>query len=185
MSLRNFHVDANITDAMLLARSEGLMKNLVSVFRQAAANGCFKIGSIEIKDPDLNKVHDIVNEIDSRRLFYECGQDECPKHAMTSLYEVRKEIRTLSRGVWSDRSLERLVQEITAQLNSFSSHAEKLNPESLSGSALDNQKFWFVLTDMRISIWILVTFLKKKLGSILQPRNLPPEIELMLEPVAI
>jgi hypothetical protein len=173
MSLRNFHVDANITDSQLLARSDGIAKNFISAFRQAAANGSFKLGGVELKDPDLNRVHSIITEIDSRRMFYACGEEEIPKHAMTSFYEARKAIRDTSKGVWADQSCERLVQEIIATLNVFCTLAERLHPEELGGWSPDTQKFMQVMTDMRLAVWVLVAFLKKKLGSVIKPRNLP------------
>jgi hypothetical protein len=60
MSLRNFHVDSNVTDFDLLKRSGGLLKNFVASFRQAAANGHFSFGGITLQDHDLNRVHGIV-----------------------------------------------------------------------------------------------------------------------------
>lgn len=176
MSLRNFHVDAGVTDAQLLARSGGLAKNFISAFRAAAANGSFKLGGVELKDPDLNRVHSIITEIDSRRVFYACGEDEVPRHAMTSLYEARKAIRDVSKGIWADRSCERLVQEISATLGDFCTQAEKLNPEDLGAWSPDGQTFLLIMTDMRLSVWLLVAFLKKKLGGVIAPRNLPSDL---------
>lgn len=176
MTLRGFHVDANVTDGQLLARSDGLVKNLVSVFRQAAANGSFTLGGVEIKDPDMNRVHSIISEIDSRRVFYACGDDEIPRYAMASLYEARAAIRDASKGIWADRSCERLVQEITATLNDFCTQAERLKPEELGGWSPGAKEFMRVMTDMRLAVWVLVAFLKKKLGSVIAPRNLPPEL---------
>jgi hypothetical protein len=168
MSLRNMHVDANVTDAELLARSEGLLSKFVATFRQAAANGSFKFGGIELKDPDLNRVHSIVNEIDSRRVFYACGEDEIAKHAMTSLYKARDEIRVLSRGVWADPSCERLIQAISNTLAEYCTKAEKLNPEEISAWSPYSTKFMEVMTEMRLSIWVLVAVLQKKLGSVIE-----------------
>lgn len=178
MSLRNFHVDANVTDAQLLAESEGLLASFVSAFRQAAANGNFKFGGIELKDPDLNRVHAIVNEIDSRRVFYACGEDEIAVHAMASLYKARDEIRVLTRGVWSDRSCERLVQAITNTLADHCTKAERLKPEELSAWSPDSTKFMDVMTEMRLSVWVLVAMLQKKLGGVIAPTHLPPSIAL-------
>lgn len=176
MSLRNFHVDANVTDAQLLARSDGLANNFLSAFRQAAANGSFRAGGVELKDPDLNRVHSIITEIDCRRVFYACGDDEVPRHAMTSLYEARSAIRDASKGVWADRSCERLVQEVTAVLNDFCTQAERLDPERLSAWSSGGKQFLQLMTDMRLSVWVLVAFIKKKLGPVVTPRNLPSEI---------
>ena len=177
MSLRNFQVDANVTDADLLKRTNGFLKTFVASFRQAAANGNFTFGPIKLHDADLNRVHSIVTEIDARRLFYACGEDENPRYAMKSLYEARKAIRDLSKGVWANPSCEVLVQGITAALGDFCTSAEKLKPEDSGKWARSTRdRFYLLMTDMRLNVWLLVAMLKKKLGSILNPRNLPHEI---------
>lgn len=185
MSLRNMHVDSTVTDAQLLAKSESLLANFVSVFRQAAANGSFKFGGLELKDPDLNRVHSIVNEIDSRRVFYACSEDEHPKHAMTSLYESRKEIRSLMRGVWADPSSERLVQAISNVLADCCTRAEKLDPDELGTWSPHTRKFMEILTEMRLSVWVLVAVLKKKLGAVINPSHLPSSIWLKVSKVEV
>jgi hypothetical protein len=176
MSLRNLHIDGNLDDKQLLKRSDGLMKNLIASFRQAAANGNFTFGPIKLQDADLNRVHSIVTEVDSRRLFFVCSENELPRYVMVSLYEARRIIRESSKGVWANPSCEVLVQEITATLNDFCSRAEKLKPEELAGPSKQAKQFFLLMTDMRLQVWLLVAMLKKKLGSIINPRNLPPEI---------
>jgi hypothetical protein len=110
-------------------------------------------------------------------LFYACGEDEIPRYAMQSLYEARKAIRDLSKGVWANPSCKVLVQGITAALSEFCTSAEKLKPdESGEWSRMVRDRFYFLMTDMRLNVWLLVAMLKKKLGSILNPRNLPNEI---------
>ncbi len=181
MSLRNMHVDSNISDAALLACSEGILKKFISAFRQATANGAFKFGGIELKDPDLNRVHSIVNEIDKRRVFYACGEDESPKYAMQSLYGVRDEIRVLSRGLWTDRSCESLVQAISDSLADACSKAEKLKPDEISDWSPDSSMFMQVMTEMRLSVWVLVAVLQKKLGEVISPTHLPLSIKRKVE----
>ena len=177
MSLRNFQVDANVTEADLLKRSNGFLKKLVASFRQAAANGNFTFGPVKLQDADLNRVHSIVTEIDARRLFYACSEDEMPRYAMQSLYEARKVIRDASKGVWADPPCEALVQDISAALSDFCTRAEKFDPENAGKwSRAERDAFYFLMTDMRLNVWLLVALLKKKLGSILNPRNLPDEI---------
>jgi hypothetical protein len=176
MSLRNFHVDANITDADLLKRSDGFFKSFVASFRQAAANGHFSFGGITLQDPDLNRVHAIVTEIDSRRLFHACGEDENPQYAMQSLYEARKAIMEASKGVWANPSCEVLVQEISATLSKYCTEAEKLAAKGGDIWSVDRMAFMTVMTDMRLSVWLLVAALQKKLGSIIRPRNLPTDL---------
>lgn len=176
MSLRNFHVDGNVSDAELIRRSDGLLKNLVASFRQAAANGSFSFGPVKLQDADLNRVHSIVSEIDGRRLFHACGEDEIPRYAMVGLYEARREIRNASKGVWANPSCEVLVQEITAALSEFCTHAEKLKPDELGAWSPQAREFYLLMTDMRLKVWLLVATLKKKLGSVINPRNLPTEL---------
>jgi len=177
VSLRNFQVDANVTEADLLKRSNGFLKKLVASFRQAAANGNFTFGPVKLQDADLNRVHSIVTEIDARRLFYACSEDEMPRYAMQSLYEARKVIRDASKGVWADPPCEALVQDISAALSDFCTRAEKFDPENAGKwSRAERDAFYFLMTDMRLNVWLLVALLKKKLGSILNPRNLPDEI---------
>jgi hypothetical protein len=132
---------------------------------------------IEMYDADLNRVHAIVTKIDARRLFYACGEDENPRYAMQSLYEARRAIRDASKGVWANPSCEIVVQGITAVLSDFCTSAEKLKPEdSGKWSPAVHDRFYSLMTDMRLNVWLLVAMLKKKLGSILKPRNLPSEI---------
>jgi hypothetical protein len=176
MSLRNFHVNANVTDVELLEQARGLYKNFVAAFRQAAANGHFKFGGIILQDRDLNRVHSIVTEIDARRLFYACGEDESPQYAMQSLYEARKAIMQESKGVWANPSCELLVQEITATLSKHCTAAEKLANAGGDVWSADRVKFMMVMTEMRLSTWLLVAALKVKLGSVIQPRNLPVDL---------
>lgn len=176
MSLRNFHVNGNVTDEELLSRSSGFVKNFVASFRQAAANGNFSFGPIQLKDADLNRVHSIVTEIDSRRVFFACGEDEVPRYAMRSLYEVRDSIREHTKGVWANPTCEILVQEISHTLSEACTAAEKLGGEHVHMGSREFESFIDIITDMRLKIWALVAALKNKLGSVINPRNMPPEI---------
>jgi hypothetical protein len=162
VSLRNFQVNGNVTDADLLKRSDGFLRTFVASFRQLAANGNFTFGPVKLQDADLNRVHGIVTEIDARRLFYACGDDEVPRYAMQSLYETRKAIRETTKGVWANPSCERLVQDISAALSDFCTRAEKLDPENAgSWSLQDRNMFYFLMTDMRLTVWNLVAMLKR------------------------
>ena len=46
MSIRELHVDGNVSETQLLKRSDGFLKNFIASFRQAAANGNFTFGPI-------------------------------------------------------------------------------------------------------------------------------------------
>jgi hypothetical protein len=99
---------------------------------------------------------------------------------MQSLYEVRKSIMEATKGVWANPSCEVLVQEITATLNKYCTDAEKLVRKDGDIWSPDRVKFMMVMTDMRLNVWLLVAALKKKLGSVIQPRNLPTDIAAMV-----
>ena len=176
MSIRNFHADGRVTEEQLLQRSSGFFNNLRATFRQAAANGNFSFGFIKLQDADLNRLHGIITEIDTRRLFYACGEDEIPHFAMKSLYEARSSIRDITRGVWATPECEVIVQEISHALAEACSEAERLGGERVSMGSEEYFPFIDVITNMRLKVWALVAVLKKKVGSIINPRNMPPEI---------
>jgi len=176
VSITNFHADGRITEEQLLNRSSGFIQNFVASFRQAAANGNFSFGGITLQDSDLNRIHGIVTEIDSRRLFYACGEDEIPHYAMKSLYEARSSIREQSKGVWANPSCEVIVQEILHTLADACTEAEKLGGETVSMGSEKYFPFIDVMTNMRLKIWALVAVLREKVGSIINTRNMPNEI---------
>ncbi|QDL39078.1 hypothetical protein [Rhodoferax sediminis] len=95
---------------------------------------------------------------------------------MQSLYEARKSIMDASKGVWANPSCEVLVQEITATLSQHCTAAEKLAAKGGDMWSVDRMAFMMVMTDMRLSIWLLVAALQNKLGPIIRPRNLPIDI---------
>lgn len=173
MSLAGFHVDANVTEAALIAQSSTILDRLTAGFRQVAANG-FSFGGLTLQDGDLNRLHAIVTEIDTRRVFYSAGEDEVPAHAMTSLRAVRDLVRDKSRGIWADPSCERLVQEISAALADCCTQAERLERAVVWSS--EARHFMDTVTEMRLRVWVVVAILQRKIGQILQPGHLPPEI---------
>ncbi len=86
----------------------------LSTFRQRFANGRIKnnLGflSVEPKEDDLPRVHDIVNEIDNRRVFYQAYEDVIPEFWVKSVHEVREAIQELRKGVWVDIGTRAVVQ---------------------------------------------------------------------------
>ena len=180
-SIQTLTLDKRITSAELIRRSDGILKHLIASVRQIAANGGFTFGPIRLQDPDLNRIHAIVTEIDSRRLFYACREDEIPRFVMASLYEVRSSIRETSKGVWANPSCEVLVQEIVATLNDFCTETERMDTNNLAPWTEEGRRFYRLLTDMRLNVWLLIAMIKKKIGSTVNPRNMPAEI---LEEVA-
>ena len=179
MTLNNFHVDAKMTGDFLLNRfkKDPLNKKLTQICRQAVAHGNIKINGIELKDPDLNRLHDIVNEIDSRRVFYDCSDDEIPKYAMDSLYTARDKIRDLSNGVWADPYCESFIRQISDSLATCCREAERLKPYELNIGSQEGKQFMDIMTNMRLAVWFCVAVLQKTVGSsIINPIHLPHEI---------
>ena len=84
-------------------------------------------------------------------MFYACGEDESPQHAMQSLYEARNKILQESKGIWADPSCEILVQKTISTLSKHCTMAEKLGNSGEESFSLDKVKFMQVMTDMRLS----------------------------------
>jgi hypothetical protein len=95
---------------------------------------------------------------------------------MKSLYEARNSIREQTKGVWANPSCETIVQEISHTLAEACTEAEKIGGESISMGSENYFDFLDVITNMRLKVWALVAIMKKKVGSIINPRNMPSEI---------
>jgi len=176
MSLRNFHANADVTENQLKKKAIAIAKDFRATFRQMAANGNFQFGPFKLQDGDMNRIHAIVNEIDGRRLFYACDDDEIPKFAMQSLYETRQEIRKSSKGVWANLTCEKLVQQLLHDLADFATKGERLHAGDLTNHCSDRNQFLDLATEMRLKVWTTVAILKIKMGSIINPMHLPEEI---------
>ena len=150
------------------------LQRVVDVFRQMVAHEGLSLGPIKLKDPDLNRVHDIVNEIDSRRAFYNPYDDEIPAQVLGSVMETREQLRGLIRGVWADLSAERIVRHLMEALDEFVTHYSRLEfPET----HWEQYKTLLpIISDLRVKCWFSVALLKLKFGSILNPIHLPDEV---------
>lgn len=173
MSLAELQMYGDETE--LKTRLTNIINEFVGSFRQAVAYG-FELGPVTLQNQDLNRVHSIVTEIDSRRAFYNFHEDELPKFVLQSIYEVRNEIKNHAKGVWANPTCEVIIQEITQALNDFTTQVEKFNLEMLSMGDKDWPKFTRLLSDLRLRIWSLIAYLQKKLGNVLRPKHLPLDI---------
>ncbi len=152
------------------------MDGLVRIFRKAIAEEGFIAGPIKLKNTDLNRVHGLVHEIDSRRVFYEFFGDEAPEFCRKSVNETRVEVRSIVKGVWADPSEERIVQEILHALAEFETACARIQPFPEKTS--DDPKFFNFVTaiaEMRIKVWSLIAYLKKN-GDVINPLHMPKEI---------
>ncbi len=149
---------------------------MIRIFRKAVADEGFTAGPIKLKNTDLNRVHGIVREIDSRRVFYNSVEDELPEYARKSVNEARAAIRSSIKGVWADRSVERIIQELLRVLADFESVCERISPFPSKYSDENFDNFIEAISHMRLRTWSLIAFLKLKNGKIIQPYNMPEEI---------
>lgn len=152
------------------------MNQFKSAFRTQAANGGFNLGLVTLNDPDLNRVHKVVNQIDSWRLFYSCIEDEYPPGVMERMEDVRNRIVEYAEGVWADSSTELLIQHIRDELSDFDSRIRKVGELPNNHHHPNFPSFQAELISMRLRIWTLVAYLKVKLGDVISPAHLPQDI---------
>ena len=150
---------------------------MVRIFRKAIAEDGFSAGPIKLKNTDLNRVHSIVTEIDSRRVFYTWVADENPEFARKSVNETRAAIRLSAKGIWVDRSEERIIQEIQRALADFETACDRILPFPITYRDPKWNDFVDAVVEMRLTVWSLIAFLKQKNGKVIQPRNMPAEIK--------
>ena len=141
-------------------RVKAVTQQFVGSFRQAVAYGGFEFGPIKLQDQDINRVHSIVTEIDTRRVFYNYYEDEIPVRVLDSINAVRSEVRQNAKGVWANPTCERIVQEIMQVLNDFVTKLEKLDPNTISMGNPKWDDFVELTGDLRFQIWVLVAYLK-------------------------
>src|SRR3954447_2459415 len=88
----------------------------VSVFRQLVSNGGIKFNfgvmSLELKERDLQRVHDIIDELDDRRAFYSALGDKTPEEVVESVRSAKHEINEIRKGIWANLWAREVVQLI-------------------------------------------------------------------------
>ena len=164
------------TEDTLGARLRNVMDSLSRIFRKAVAEEGFNAGPIKLKNTDLNRVHGIVSEIDSRRVFYTFIEDERPEFARKSVNETRAALRSTAKGMWANSSEERIIQEIQRALANFETACDRIQPFPRNHHSPKFNNFVDALVDMRMMVWSLIGFLKQKNGDVIQPLNMPEEI---------
>jgi hypothetical protein len=165
----------------LRSRFGTLAETLRGTFHALAAHGSFQVGGLKLQDPDLNRIHAIVGQIDGWRMFYEWKDDEYPPGIMDRLGKVREAIQSKIEGVWADPSAERLVQQIRDELADFDTRVRRLGELPNSHHHPCFEMFAAELIDMRLRVWTVVAYLKKKVGGAIQPKHLPADIANTIE----
>jgi hypothetical protein len=153
--------------------------SVIDVFRQLVATGGIKFNfglvSIAPKEHDLARMHDIIQEIDKRRVFYNGYEDEIPEHMVQSIRNAREAIHQERKGIWSDAWAREMVQLILHDLGDFLTKVERKRlPRSHHDPGFE--EFEDVATEMRLRIWSLVAELVVAFGSAVRPLHLPADI---------
>src|SRR5215813_11388654 len=86
----------------------------MAVFRQLISQGRIKFNfgvvSVEPKEDDLRRVHDIINEIDNRRAFYNSMEDEIPAPVVESIRAAKQKAMSYDRVCGRIHGLGRLCR---------------------------------------------------------------------------
>jgi hypothetical protein len=153
--------------------------SMLDVFRQLVAQGAIKFNfglmSIEPREDDINRVHDIIHEIDDRRVFYNAYEDEIPDRMVESVREARQAIHGERKGVWADLWAREVVQKILHDLGEFLTVAERTNLPS-NHHDVKFEAFADLAAEMRLKIWSAVAELVVAYGDAVKPMHLPPDL---------
>ena len=152
---------------------------MLSTFRQLVANGRIKFNlgflSVEPKEDDLARVHDVVNEIDNRRVFHQAYEDEIPEYMVKSVREARETIQELRKGVWADNGTREVVQYILHELAEFLTKSDRGRiPRNHHDAGF--AEFGESATELRLKVWTAIAHLYIVYGEEVKPYHLPQEI---------
>jgi hypothetical protein len=174
MTIGDLHLFASPEE--LQARYQKLNTGFIAAFRQAAAWEGFSFGVVKLKATDLNRIHAVVAEIDSRRVFYGAYEDEIPWQVIESISEARTVIRNSLKGIWADTASEYFVQEILNTLADFMTEVERIGGKDIYCGGEQWPPFCELLGTMRLTVWMMIAHLKQRAGDVIMPTHLPAEI---------
>src|SRR5207249_3366924 len=165
------------TESLRMRQKPGA--SVLDVFRQLVANGRIKFNfglvSIEPKEDDLSRIHDIIHEIDDRRVFYNAYEDELPEYMVRTIREARQAIHTARQGLWPDLWAREVVQRILHDLGEFLTRAEKM-PLPRNHHDHGFEQFEDLATEMRLRVWSAVAELVVAFGAAVKPLHLPGDL---------
>jgi nucleoside phosphorylase len=114
---------------------------------------------------DAERLHDLVHEIDSRRVFYAIEEDL--GYALKSVLDARKAMRKIARGLWQDPQAEAFAADLQRILSDFVTDIEPLNNKANSYHV-----FYERLLDMRKAVVEVVSQIVREYGQQIRVRNL-------------
>jgi hypothetical protein len=151
----------------------------IAVFRQLISQGRIKFNfgvvSFEPKEDDLRRVHDIINEIDNRRAFYNSMEDEIPAPVVESIRAAKQKFNELRQGLWADPWARQVVQILLDDLGDFLTKIERF-PLAKDWHDARFGRLEKHLVELRLRVWTAVAHFVVVFGDAVKPLHLPPEI---------
>jgi len=137
----------------------------------------FNLGvvSIDLKDNDAQRVHDIVFSIDDHRAFYDPIADEEPDTVIQSVYETKQDIYKIAQGLWANIWSEKVVRSILHDIGDFQTKVGRTPLPSHSDKA-GFERFEQQLLELRLKVWTGVAHYVIVYGEAAPASHMPPEI---------
>jgi len=152
---------------------KSLLSRTIGLFRQGIFKAGLKLGPVKVDGTDQQRIHAIVTELDTRRVFYEQFAFEDPRYCVQSVLACRDEHRRIMRGVWADKVLESLGQDIQHQLARFLTDVQRYMPSESAHWRKEFEAFIRWLYAMRLEVWADVALIIKRVGPIVTPAHMP------------
>jgi hypothetical protein len=146
----------------LLRRARGLLHH------EASQRG-LQIGPVKLRAHDQQRLQSIINEIDTRRVFYEEYAFEDPRYCVQSVLACRDQIRMLLRGTWHDKFIESFVRDIDDSLSRFMTKSSQCMPPASAHWHHEFSPFIQCLDQMRLEVWTDVALIIERAGGSLSP----------------
>jgi len=169
---------AGINDLKMHTARRG--SSTISVFRQLISQGGIKfnffgLGSVELKETDRTRIHDIIYEFDDRRAFYDALGDAIPSHMVESIRSAKQQINEIRRGIWANLWARGVVEQLLHDIGDFLTKIERQPlPRKFGDAGFD--LFEKHACELRLRVWTAVAQLVVVCGEAVKPFHLPPEI---------
>lgn len=149
-----------------------------SLFRQLVSNGgikfTFPFVTVELKEDDLRRIHDIINEIDYRRVFYDSFDTEIPKDMVESVVNTKAAVHSARKGLWANDWAREMVQRLLHELGEFLTRTQSGVPRNHHDDAYP--AFIEASVELRLRVWAIVAHLNVVFGPEVSPLHAPLEI---------
>ena len=128
-----------------------------------------------MKENDLRRIHDIIDEFDDRRAFYDAFGDETPRYMVESIRSAKQQINEIRRGIWANLWAREVVQLLLHDIGDFVTKVERKplpgNPGDAGFDVFEEHAL-----ELRLRVWTAIAHLVLVFGEAVKPFHLPPEI---------